>query len=153
MDDYDYVRELSAQAAFWRDFNRYYFNRLRELRSVNNGWGLHATELRVLREIGESPDGVHNAYIAWRANIDRGQVSRVLYWFRELGWIEERRYPDDRRMKRVLLTKAGRRAFQMLERNGHDATELFLSSMPRQDRSRLMAALAEVQGVLAAVIR
>ena len=149
----DYLAELSAQAAFWRDFNRYYFNRLRELRGVNNGWGLHATELRILREIGESPDGVHNAYIAWKANIDRGQVSRVLHWFRELGWIEERRNPDDGRMKSVLLTKAGRRAFEMLERNGHDATELFLSYMHREDRRRLMAALAEVQGVLAAVIR
>src|SRR5690349_6519039 len=95
--------ELSEQAQFWRNFNRYYFNRLRALRAVHRGWGLHATEFRVLREIGEAPDGVNNAYIAWKANVDRAQVTRVVKWFSHLGWIEERLNPGDRRIKYFLL--------------------------------------------------
>jgi len=143
------MQELSAQARFWRNFNRYYFNRLRTLRAVHRGWGLHGTEHRVLREIGEAPGGVNNAYIAWKVNIDRAQVTRIVAWFRHLGWIEERRNTDDRRIKYFSLTPAGRHAFTMLDRNAHDATELFLSYMMPQDRVRFVAALAEVQELLA----
>jgi len=150
LEESDYLRELSSQATLWRNFNRYYFNRLRELRSVNRGWGLHATELRVLREIGEAPGGVHNAYIAWKANVDRGQVSRIVDFFRQLGWIEDRSDPRDRRMKYFILTLAGRDAFGFLERRARDATEVFLSYMRSEDRTRLMAALSEVEGLLRA---
>jgi DNA-binding MarR family transcriptional regulator len=148
---FDLSRELREQAAFWRSFNRYYFNRLRGLRSVNAGYGFHPTELRVLREIGEAEDGVCGAYIAWKANVDAGQVSRIVGFFRHLGWIEDRVNPRDHRIKDFVLTQIGRDTFRGLDRRAHDATEFFLVHMMREDRMRLVAALSEVQGILAEV--
>jgi DNA-binding MarR family transcriptional regulator len=148
---FDPSRELREQAAFWRSFNRYYFNRLRRLRSVNAGYGFHATELRVLREIGEAEHGVCGAYIAWKANVDAGQVSRIVGFFRHLGWIEDRVNPRDHRIKDFVLTPIGRDTFRGLDRRAHDATEFFLVHMMREDRMRLVAALSEVQGILAQV--
>ena len=143
--------ELKEQAAFWRSFNRYYFNRLRKLRAVNAGWGFHPTELRVLRELGEAENGVHGAYLAWKANVDPGQVSRIITFFRHLGWIEDRVNPRDRRIKDFVLTPAGRDTFRGLDRRARDATENFLTYMRREDRVRLVAALSEVQGILVQV--
>jgi len=148
MDPPDYFREISAQAELWRNFNRYYFNRLRELRAVNSGQGFHSTELRVLREIGEAPDGVHNAYIAWKVNVDRGQVSRIVAFFRHLGWIEDWPNPADRRMRYFALTPAGRHTYRRLESRGHGATEFLLEGMRRDDRLRFVAAFSEVQRLL-----
>ena len=144
-------RELTAQATFWRTFNRYYFNRLRKVRGINNGWGFHPTELRVLREIGEAESGASNSYIAWKVNVDRGQVSRIIAFFRHLGWIEDERCPEDRRVKYFRLTPAGRHTFGGLDKRCQDATELFLTYMVPEDRVRLVRALSEVQGILAQI--
>ena len=150
--DFSYYQELREQASFWRSFNRYYFHTLRGVRGANNGWGFHSTELRVLREIGEAGDaGVCNAYVAWKANIHKAQVTRIVNWFRLLGWIEDRRCTEDRRMKYFSLTPLGQRTFTGLERRSHDATESLLSFLMREDRMRLVAALSEVQGILAQV--
>jgi DNA-binding MarR family transcriptional regulator len=149
MEEPDFLHELRAQAAFWKHFNHYYFHRLRAIRAVNNGWGMHATELRILREIGDAENGVHNAYIAWKINVDKGQVSRVVWWFKQLGWIEERRDAEDLRIKYLALSKAGRYAYRILDQRINDATELFLMRIRREDRIRLVAVLSEVQGFLA----
>lgn len=147
-----YRQELQEQAAFLRSFNRYYFHTLRGVRRANTGWGFHSTELRVFRELGEAGEiGVTNAYIAWKANIHRGQVTRIINFFRLLGWIEDRRCTEDRRMKYFSLTPQGKRTFRGLERRSDDATLLLLNDLAREDRRRLVAALSEVQAILTQV--
>ena len=147
-----YAQQLSEQAALWRDFNRYYFHRLRTLQFGNESLSLHATQLRVLREIGEAPDGIHNAYIAWIINVRKGQVSRIVDGFRDRGWVEEQRNALDRRVKSLSLTPSGRDAFRALENRDNDATELFLSRMIWEDRLRLLAALQEVRRLISAQV-
>jgi len=142
------TRRISQQAAVWRTFNRYYFNRLRRIRAINAGWGFHSTELRVFRELGEAENGVNNAYLAWKVNIDKGQVTRIINFFRHLGWIEEWRDEKDRRIKYFSLTPSARDTFRRLDKRWQDATELFLSYMSETDRARLMAALGEVEDIL-----
>ena len=89
--------ELKAQTAALRAFNRFYFRRMGFLKDVMTEFGFHPSELRVIREIGETGDGITAACIAGRIRMDRAQVSRTIAHFRKLGWITETRGEPSRR--------------------------------------------------------
>jgi hypothetical protein len=88
---------ISAQAAALRRFNRFYFGRMRFLREAMSGPGYRAAELRVLREIGESPQGTVAARIAGDLRMDPGRLSRILNFFRARGYLKDDRAAGDRR--------------------------------------------------------
>ena len=95
----DRPQDLVAMATAFRRFNRFYMRQLRPLRDAMRGPGLHASHLRVLRKIGESPCGTAVTNIAWTLNMDPSLVCRILKWFRALGYLTECRDPGDGRRK------------------------------------------------------
>ncbi|MEO5691772.1 MAG: MarR family winged helix-turn-helix transcriptional regulator [Usitatibacter sp.] len=144
-------RDLKAMTADFRRFNRFYMRKLHPLREAMRGPGLHQSHLRVLRELGEFPGGVSAAAIAWHLGMDPAHVSRILRWFRSLGYLEETRDPRDGRCVLVGLSRHGMNDYQYLQRRAEGVAQLMLMLLPPADRNRMMAAMAEIEGVLKTV--
>lgn len=144
----DRPQDLAAMAAAFRRFNRFYIRQLRPLREAMRGPGLHASYLRVLREIGESPQGTSAARIAGNLNMDSGLVCRILGWFRAVGYLEEFRDPGDGRRKIVQLNARGQDACGRLQARAVDTAEFMLRLLQPADRARLLAAFSTIQTLL-----
>ncbi len=139
---------ILAQAAALRRFNRFYFGRMRFLREAMTGPGYRAAELRVLREIGESPHGVVAARVALDLRMDPGRLSRILNFFRARGYLKDDRAAGDRRSKVVRLSREGRCRYLALEREAEGAASFLLRLLTDTERQRLLEAMAVVEEIL-----
>ena len=144
----DRQQDFKALAAKFRRFNRFYMRQMRPLRDAIRGPAMHASYLRVLREIGESPSGVSATTIAWRLNMAPSLVCRILGWFRALRYLKESRNPDDGRSKIIELSPRGREGFGRLEDRAADTAEFMLKLLQPGDRDRLVAAFATIESIL-----
>ncbi|RVT84070.1 GNAT family N-acetyltransferase [Rhodobacteraceae bacterium CCMM004] len=95
MDDIDRIRR----------FNRTYTTRLGLLDRGFLGSDLPIGALRILfdLDVGETTART----MARALGLDEGYVSRLLARLERAGWVERRRDPSDRRIRRVALTPAG----------------------------------------------
>lgn len=144
----DRHQDLAAMAAAFRRFNRFYMRQLRPLRDAMRGPGLHASYLRVLRELGESPSGTTATSIALGLSMDSGLVCRILGWFRALGYLTESRDPGDGRRKIVQLSSRGQDNYGRLQARAGDTAEFMLMLLQPADRARLIVALATIETIL-----
>jgi DNA-binding MarR family transcriptional regulator/GNAT superfamily N-acetyltransferase len=104
-------------------------------------------ESRVLFEIGL--DGASPRDIRARLGLDSGYLSRVIGSLERDGLIEQRPNPEDRRTKRLTLTRAGRSQLGELNRGSDALAEALLSPLTDDQRARLLRAQAEVIHLLA----
>jgi DNA-binding MarR family transcriptional regulator len=140
--------EIRKQAAAFRRFNRFYVRKLQPLREAMKGPSLHAAYLRVLRQLGEAPRGGSATWIAWSLNLDPSHVCRILAWFRALGYLEERRDPADGRSRIIALNRRGRDEFEKMEHRAATTAQFMLALVGSAQRRRLIAAMAEIEGIL-----
>lgn len=134
-----------------REFNRFYFHRMRPLKVAMTDFGFHPSELRVIREIGEAPQGVSASYMAWKLHMEQARVSRILSFFKALGWTTEEKDPRDGRIKTIRLSPAGSETYGRLDRQAAAWAELMLRLVAPQDRDCLIHAMAEIQRILGTV--
>jgi DNA-binding MarR family transcriptional regulator/N-acetylglutamate synthase-like GNAT family acetyltransferase len=127
------------------------FNRLvtRQLGVLNDRYLGHRPlgEGRVLFEIGA--DGATPRDVRARLGLDSGYLSRLLGSLEREGLIERSPNAADRRTTRLRLTRAGEAELAELNRISDELAASALAPLSEEQRSRLLAAQADVMRLLA----
>jgi DNA-binding MarR family transcriptional regulator len=105
---------------------------------------------RLLWEIGV--DGCDVRSLRARLDLDSGYLSRLLRVLERDSLIVVGHNPDDRRIRVVRLTEAGRRAVAVLDERSDDAAAAILAPLNAGQRDRLVTAMAEVDRLLTASV-
>lgn len=105
-------------------------------------------EARILWEIG--PQGTEVRALRARLSLDSGYTSRVLRSLEQQTLVTVGSSPDDRRVRRVQLTEAGFAERVELDRRSDDVARSILEPLSVSQRTRLVAAMAEVERLLRA---
>lgn len=143
----DTASALASDAAAFRQFSRFYTSYIGALGPDHQGSTVSLTEMRLLHEITHR-DGPTAGELSAAMQVDPGYVSRLLKGFRTRGWIEATPDAADGRVRRLSLTEEGRAAFApMYDRANAVAAEM-LAALGPGDRSRLLAAMATIRGIL-----
>jgi DNA-binding MarR family transcriptional regulator/predicted GNAT family N-acyltransferase len=127
------------------------FNRLVTLRAgalddhfLGRGRPLGAS--RVLYEIGA--DGAELRELKRRLGLDAGYLSRLMATLEREGLVKMGRSAEDRRLRLVTLTAAGRREVREMNRRSDRAAAELLDTFPASQRDQLVTAMAEVHRLL-----
>ena len=139
-----------AMIAQVRRFNRTVTQRVGALddRFLERGRPLGAA--RVLWEIGD--DGCDVRSLRSRLDLDSGYLSRLLRSLEADGLIEVDPSDSDRRVRTAQLTDAGRAERAVLERRSDELAASLLEPLSAAQRSRLVAAMGDVERLLTAAI-
>lgn len=123
-----------------RRFNRTYTQRIGALDESFLGLGLPLGAARLVFEIGKSGASVLD--LRGRLDLDSGYLSRLLRTLEERGLVTVSADPDDRRRRRVTLTRRGRTTHARLEARSDGLAETLLAPLTVRQRERLTEALA-----------
>jgi len=107
-------------------------------------------ESRVLWEIG--PDGRDLRELRSRLGLDSGYLSRLLRSLERAQLVTVRASSDDQRVRTAELTRAGRVELELLDRHSDDLARSLLAPLTDSGRTRLVAAMAEVERLLTAAL-
>ncbi len=131
-----------------RRFNRTVTLRVGALRDEFLARDRPLGQARVLWEIG--PDGCDVRRLRARLDLDSGYLSRLLRALEADGLIVVGPSPRDRRVRTARLTHAGLAERAELDRRSDEAAATLLGPLSAGQRSRLMAAMADVERLLLA---
>lgn len=137
------VTEHIAQV---RRFNRLVTQRIGALDDHFLGRDRPLGESRVLFEIG--PRGADLRDLRSRLGLDSGYLSRLVQSLASKGLVKLRSGPDDERVRRAQLTRAGLAELQEMNRRSDQAAAAILAPLTEPQRERLVAAMADVHGLL-----
>ncbi|SAL61489.1 MarR family transcriptional regulator [Caballeronia arvi] len=129
-----------------RSFNRTVAEGIGALNDHFLGRGRPMGESRLLWEIGAQ--GVDLRVLRERLGLDSGYLSRTLASLERQGLVAVESRPDDRRVRRAVLTEAGRGERDELERLSDTVAGSMLEPLSESQRERLVAAMAEVERLL-----
>jgi DNA-binding MarR family transcriptional regulator/ribosomal protein S18 acetylase RimI-like enzyme len=101
----------------------------------------------VLWEIG---DGVEVRQLRARLGLDSGYLSRLLRSLEESGMARLSASPSDHRVRTVALTARGARERRRLDERNDELARLLVEPLSEAQRSRLVAAMGEVERLLTA---
>lgn len=130
-----------------RTFNRFYTRKLGVLDQHLLQSPFSLSEARVLYEIAQR-EGISAKEIGVSLGLDPGYLSRIVQNFDEQGLIARTPLPTDRRQQVLGLTAKGRQAFAKLDDSSQAEIGRLLGALARQDRERLVAAMATIQALL-----
>ncbi|MGX1672751.1 bifunctional helix-turn-helix transcriptional regulator/GNAT family N-acetyltransferase [Streptomyces sp. NPDC055400] len=131
-----------------RRFNRTVTERVGVLHDHYLGLDRPVAEVRLLWEIGLQGRDVRR--LRERLGLDSGYVSRLLRSLETDGLVTVEPQPEDRRVRTVRLTDAGRAEFAVLDRRSDELAGSLLEPLNAGQRARLVAAMAEVDRLLTA---
>ena len=129
-----------------RRFNRLVTQRVGALDDHFLGRDRPLGESRLLYEIG--PDGADLRDLRQRLGLDSGYVSRLIKALQKKGLVRMTRDPTDQRVRQARLTPAGRREVRLMNRRSDEAASALLEALPAAQRTRMVAAMAEVHRLL-----
>jgi DNA-binding MarR family transcriptional regulator/GNAT superfamily N-acetyltransferase len=140
-------RPDTRQIAAVRGFNRFYTRQLGLLSKgfLSSEWSL--TEVRVLYELA-ARRGVTAREVASDLQLDEAYLSRILAKFQRRRLIQRTVSACDARQQSIVLTRAGREAFQPLDQSATRQTAGMLAPLAPPDREALVAAMERVRGLL-----
>jgi len=131
-----------------RSFNRSVTQRIGALNDEYLARGRPLGASRVLWEIGA--DGTDLRTLRARLDLDSGYLSRLVQTLERDGLVAVQPGADDKRVRTVRLTDAGRTERDLLDRQSDElAGSLLVSLSPRQ-RERLVEAMGVVERLLTA---
>jgi DNA-binding MarR family transcriptional regulator/N-acetylglutamate synthase-like GNAT family acetyltransferase len=130
-----------------RAFNRFYTRQLGVLGQKLLESPFSLSEARVLYELAHS-NCVAAKEIGTRLDLDPGYLSRIVQKLADDGLISRKPSPADRRQQQLSLTAKGRQAFAKLDRSSHDDVARMLHPLSADNRRRLTAAMATIEGLL-----
>ena len=139
---------LSTQVAHVRRFNRLVTQRAGALDDHFLGRDRPLGESRVLFEIGAR--GADLRELRARLGLDSGYLSRLVQSLASAGLVTLRSGPDDERVRQADLTPAGLAEIEEMDRRSDEAADAILAPLTESQRERLVAAMAEVHGLLRA---
>lgn len=131
-----------------RRFHRMVTQRAGALDDHFLGRGRPLGESRVLWEIGA--DGADLRDLRARLGLDSGYLSRLVQSLASAGLVTLRAGPGDERVRRAELTPAGLAEAAEMDRRSDDLAASILAPLTDSQRARLVAAMAEVHGLLKA---
>jgi DNA-binding MarR family transcriptional regulator len=131
-----------------RRFNRVVTQRVGALDDRFLGRDRPLGEARVLWEIG--PDGCEVRQLRSRLGLDSGYLSRLLRSLEAARLVDVTPSERDRRIRMARLTAAGRREHAALDRRANDHAQSLLAALSSRQRELLVAAMREVERLLAA---
>ncbi|HTO62198.1 MAG TPA: helix-turn-helix domain-containing GNAT family N-acetyltransferase [Bradyrhizobium sp.] len=137
-----------GQIAAVRAFNRAYTRQIGALDQHIHNSPYSLSEARVIYELAHR-DELSAKEIGSELGLDAGYLSRIVQNFEEAGLISRRPLASDRRQYQLSLTAKGRQAFARLDRNSQQEVAAMLSVLSADDRSRLTAAMATIEQLLA----
>lgn len=137
---------MQTQIQQVRRFNRIVSQRAGVLDSSYLGQGRPLGEARLLFEI--SDEGCDVRTLRDRLGLDSGYVSRLLRSLEGEGLVRVMPSPEDRRMRRVEWTAAGREAVATYGRLSDERATGILAPLDAGQRDRLVSAMAEVERLL-----
>lgn len=105
-------------------------------------------ESRILWEIGRA--GAEIRELRARLDLDSGYVSRVLRSLQKDGLIRVKTSPTDGRVRLAELTRSGQAEREELDRRSDDVAWSFLEPLSEVQRSKLLAAMRDVEHLLTA---
>ena len=143
------------QTAVLRRFNRTYTQRIGALDESFLGTGRPLGPSRLLFEIG-SGDGAGATVreLRDRLGLDSGYLSRLLRALETDDLVVVRPDPDDRRRRRVTLSRRGRTAWRRLDDRSEKLAERLVAPLSQRQRERLTEALATADRLVrAATVR
>jgi DNA-binding MarR family transcriptional regulator/GNAT superfamily N-acetyltransferase len=132
-----------------RSFNRTVTERVGVLHDHYLGRDRPIGEARLLWEIGDGP-GRDVRALRDRLELDSGYVSRLLRSLEGGGLVTVRPAPQDRRVRTVSLTESGRSELTALDALSDELAGSLLAPLNNTQRTRLVAAMAEVERLLTA---
>jgi DNA-binding MarR family transcriptional regulator/GNAT superfamily N-acetyltransferase len=107
-------------------------------------------EARLLWEVG--PEGVELRTLRARLDLDAGYLSRLLQSLKDAGLVQIAPKPSDRRVRIARLTRAGLAERAELDRRSDRLAAALLAPLGDGQRTRLIAAMAEVERLLTAAL-
>lgn len=133
-----------------RRFNRAVTERIGVLHDHYLGRNHPLGEARFLWEI--APEGTSVRELRRRLGLDSAYVSRLLRSLEAQGLVVVSASTRDGRVRHVQLTDAGRRERQELDHRAEDFARSLLEPLDESQRVKLVAAMAEVERLLAATL-
>ncbi|HKE19190.1 MAG TPA: bifunctional helix-turn-helix transcriptional regulator/GNAT family N-acetyltransferase [Kofleriaceae bacterium] len=130
-----------------RRFNRTVTERIGVLDDHFLGRGRPLGEARLLWEIG---GGAELRELRARLGLDSGYLSRLLASLKAQGLVRVEASRDDRRVRRARLTRAGLSERGVLDRRADELAGALLDSLAPSQRERLVAAMDQVERLVAA---
>ncbi|MFL9876002.1 bifunctional helix-turn-helix transcriptional regulator/GNAT family N-acetyltransferase [Paraburkholderia megapolitana] len=129
-----------------RSFNRIVAEGIGAIDDSFLGRGRPMGESRLLWEIG--PDGADLRALRERLDLDSGYLSRILGSLERQGLVAIEAHPDDRRVRRILLTRSGLKERAELDRLSDTVAVRVLDPLSESQRVALLTAMAEVERLL-----
>jgi DNA-binding MarR family transcriptional regulator/GNAT superfamily N-acetyltransferase len=136
---------LADEISQVRRFNRLVTQRAGALNDHFLGRDRPLGESRVLYEIGA--DGADLRDLRRRLGLDAGYVTRLVQALEEKGLVRVSQ-GTDQRVRKTRLTAAGRREVREMNQRSDEAAADLLNSLTSAQRTRLVAAMAEVHRLL-----
>jgi len=137
---------LTEEISQVRRFNRLVTQRAGALDDHFLGRDRPLGESRLLCEIGA--DGADLRDLRRRLGLDSGYVTRLVQALEEKGLVRLGRGTGDQRVRKVRLTAAGRQEVREMNQRSDEAAAALLHSLTLAQRTRLVAAMAEVHRLL-----
>jgi DNA-binding MarR family transcriptional regulator/GNAT superfamily N-acetyltransferase len=140
-------RPTAREIGTVREFNRFYTRQLGLLRKdfLGSPWTL--TEVRVLYELA-ARDVVTAREIAHELQLDEAYLSRIVAKFQRRRLLTRKPSPSDARQQLITLTRAGRAAFQPLDRAASQQISGMLAPLAPVGRESLVNAMGQMRGLL-----
>lgn len=132
-----------------RRFNRVFTKRIGVLDESYLARGRPLGEARVLFEIGLA-GSIGLQALRERLGLDSGYLSRLMRSLEGQGMVELVRDEADARARLATLTVEGKAEFEAYDQLSDDAAEDLLGSLEEMQRSRMVAAMAEIERLLRA---
>ncbi|MGH7499216.1 MAG: bifunctional helix-turn-helix transcriptional regulator/GNAT family N-acetyltransferase [Gemmatimonadales bacterium] len=129
-----------------RRFNRLVTQRAGALDDHFLGRDRPLGESRLLYEIG--PRGADLRDLRQCLGLDSGYVSRLVKALQRKGLVRLTQGSADQRVRQARLTSAGRREVREMNKRSDKAAAALLEALPSAQRTRLVAAMAEVHRLL-----
>jgi DNA-binding MarR family transcriptional regulator/GNAT superfamily N-acetyltransferase len=138
----------SEQIEQVRRFNRALTRRVGALNDNFLGRGRSLGEARLLYEIGH--EGADLRELRAKLSLDSGYLSRLLRSLERQGLVKSRRSAHDARVRTAVLTRKGRSETRELDRLSDSFAAALLGALSAAQRERLVAAMAEIERLMAA---
>ena len=102
------------------------------------------TQMKTLHVLADGGSEVSVKELSDRLGLSLPGASRIVDALMRRGWLERREDPDDRRMKRIGITDAGREIIERIETARLVGLEQYADSLTPEQRTRLSAALSDL---------
>jgi DNA-binding MarR family transcriptional regulator len=135
-------RQLAAELLdLWHHLMR---GTSQQLYAVITELDISITQMKTLHALDDLADEVSVKDLGDRLGLSLPGASRTVDALMRRGWLERREDPDDRRMKRVGITPAGREVLQRIETARLAGLEDYAVSLTPEQRTRLSTALSDL---------